>query len=259
LFEGGAGKDMPVEIGAGQMLPEFESGLEGIKVNEERTVEVNFPDEYHGEDVAGKKAEFTLKASKIAKPELPEIDAEFAKAFGIEDGDLDKMRSDIRANMEKEKNDRLKSHLKNTVMTALLAQNSIIAPSAMVTEEIKSLRVQAAERMGKDMASLDEASFPNELFVEEATRRVQLGLLIAEVIRKEEIKLDQALVESAIEEMAVAYEQPDQVLNYYRQNRQARSGLESMVLEDQVVGHILDKASVTEKVTSFDDLMNGAL
>ena len=106
---------------------------------------------------------------------------------------------------------------------------------------------------------MDEASFPNELFVEEATRRVQLGLLIAEVIRKEEIKLDQALVESAIEEMAVAYEQPDQVLNYYRQNQQARSGLESMVLEDQVVGHILDKASVTEKVASFDDLMNGAL
>lgn len=259
LFEGGTGKDMPVEIGAGQMLPEFESGLEGIKVNEERTVEVNFPDEYHGKDVAGKKAEFTLKASKISKPELPEIDAEFAKAFGIEDGDLDKMRSDIRANMEKEKNDRLKSHLKNTVMTALLAQNSIIAPSAMVTEEIKSLRTQAAERMGKDMASMDETSFPDELFAEEATRRVQLGLLISEVISKEEIKLDQALVESAIEEMAVAYEQPEQVQNYYRQNQQARSGLESMVLEDQVVGHILDKASVTEKTASFDDLMNGAL
>ncbi len=259
LFEGGAGKDMPIEIGAGQMLPEFESGLEGIKVNEERLVEVNFPEEYHGEDVAGKKAEFTLKASKISKPELPEIDAEFAKAFGIEDGDLDKMRSDIRANMEKEKNDRLKSHLKNAVMTKLLAKNSIIAPSAMVTGEIKSLRVQAAERMNKDPASMDEASFPNELFAEEATRRVQLGLLIAEVIRKEEIKLDQAKVESAIEEMAVSYEQPDQVLNYYRQNKQARSGLESMVLEDQVVGHILDKASVTEKTANFDDLMNGKL
>ena len=103
---------------------------------------------------------------------------------------------------------------------------------------------------------MDEASFPNELFAEEATRRVQLGLLIAEVIRKEEIKLDQALVESTIEEMAVSYEQPDQVLNYYRQNQQARSGLESMVLEDQVVAHIMDKATVTEIVAKFDDLMN---
>ena len=259
LFEGGAGKDMPVEIGAGQMLPEFESGLEGIKVDEERLVEVNFPEEYHGEDVAGKKAEFTLKATKISKPELPEIDAEFAKAFGIQDGDLDKMRTDIRANMEKEKNDRLKSHLKNAVMMELLANNSIIAPTAMVTEEIKSLRAQAAERMKQDPASMDEASFPNQLFAEEATKRVQLGLLIAEVIRKEEIKLDQAKVESTIEEMAVSYEQPDQVLNYYRQNQQARSGLESMVLEDQVVGHILDKASVTEKTANFDDLMNGKL
>ena len=259
LFEGGAGKDMPVEIGAGQMLPEFESGLEGIKVDEERLVEVNFPEEYHGEDVAGKKAEFTLKATKISKPELPEIDAEFAKAFGIQDGDLDKMRTDIRANMEKEKNDRLKSHLKNAVMMELLANNSIIAPTAMVTEEIKSLRAQAAERMKQDPASMDEASFPNQLFAEEATKRVQLGLLIAEVIRKEEIKLDQAKVESTIEEMAVSYEQPDQVLNYYRQNQQARSGLESMVLEDQVVAHILDKASVTEKAGNFDDLMNGKL
>jgi trigger factor len=259
LFEGGAGKDMPVEIGAGQMLPEFESGLEGIKVNEEKVVEVNFPDEYHGEDVAGKKAEFTLKATKISKPELPEIDAEFAKVFGIEDGDLDKMRSDIRANMEKEKKDRLKTQLKNAVMMELLAKNSIIAPAAMVTEEIKSLRAQAAQRMNQDPATMDEASFPDELFAEEGARRVQLGLLIAEVIRKEEIKLDQALVESTIEEMAVSYEQPDQVLNYYRQNQQARSGLESMVLEDQVVGHILDKATVTEKAANFDDLMNGKI
>jgi trigger factor len=107
LFEGGVGKDMPVEIGAGQMLPEFESGLEGIKVSEQKTVEVNFPEDYHGADVAGKTAEFTLKATRVSKPELPEIDEEFAKVFGVQDGDLEKMRADIRANMEKEKNDRL--------------------------------------------------------------------------------------------------------------------------------------------------------
>ncbi|MEM7563422.1 MAG: trigger factor [Pseudomonadota bacterium] len=259
LFEGGAGKDMPVEIGAGQMLPEFEAGLEGIKTGEEKKVEVSFPEDYHGQDVAGKTAEFTLKATKVSKPELPEMDAEFAKAFGIEDGDLDKMRTDIRANMEKEKNDRLKTHLKNTVMMELLEKNSIMAPTAMVTEEVKSLRVQAAQRMGQDPESMDEASFPNELFAEEATRRVQLGLLISEVIRKEEITLDQDRVEATIEEMAVSYEQPDQVKNYYRQNQQARSSLESMVLEDQVVSYILDKAKVTDKEASFDDLMNGAL
>jgi len=259
LFEGGAGKDMPVEIGAGQMLPEFESGLEGIKVSEQKTVEVNFPEDYHGADVAGKTAEFTLKATRVSKPELPEIDEEFAKGFGVQDGDLEKMRADIRANMEKEKNDRLKTSLKNRVMSGLLEHNAIIAPSAMVAEEVKSLRLQAAQRMGQDPESIDEASFPNELFNEEATRRVQLGLLISEVIKKEKIELNQELVESAIEEMAIAYEQPDQVRDYYRQNQQARSGIEGMVLEDQVVAHILDMAKVTEQEVSFDDLMNGNL
>ncbi len=259
IFEGGAGKDMPVEIGAGQMLPEFEAGLEGIKTGEEKVVAVNFPEDYHGKDVAGKTAEFTLKATGVSKPELPELDEEFAKGFGIQDGDLDKMRSDIRANMEKEKNDRLKMDLKNKVMTGLLENNSIIAPSALVAEEVTSLRKQAMQRMGQDPAAMDENSLPDQLFSEEATRRVQLGLLIAEVIRQEKIELDQALVDSNIEEMAVAYEQPDQVRDYYRQNRQARSGLEGMVLEDQVVAHILDKAKVAEKEASFEDLMNGKL
>jgi len=259
IFEGGAGKDMAVEIGAGQMLPEFESGLEGIKAGEEKVVEVNFPEDYHGQDVAGKTAEFRLKASRVSKPELPEVDEEFAKAFGVQDGDIDKMREDIRANMEKEKNDRLKMDLKNKVMSGLLEHNAIIAPGALVSEEIRNLRAQAASRMGQDAANVDEKSLPDDLFREEATRRVQLGLLIAEVIKQEKIELDQALVDSTIEEMAVAYEQPDQVRDYYRQNRQARSGLENMVLEDQVVAHILSKAKVTDKDGSFEDLMSGNL
>jgi trigger factor len=259
LFEGGAGKDMAVEIGAGQMLPEFEAGLEGIKASEQKTVEVNFPEDYHGADVAGKTAEFTLKATRVSKPELPEVDEEFAKGFGVQDGDLEKMRADIRANMEKEKNERLKASLKNKVMSGLLEHNAIIAPSAMVAEEVKNLRAQAAQRMGQDPESIDEAGFPDQLFNEEATRRVQLGLLISEIIKQEKIEVNQELVESTIEEMAIAYEQPDQVRDYYRQNHQARSGIEGMVLEDQVVNHILDKARVTEQDVSFDDLMNGNL
>jgi trigger factor len=259
LFEGGAGKDMPVEIGAGQMLPEFEAGLEGIKAGEEKTVKVHFPDDYHGADVAGKTAEFTLKATRVSKPELPELNAEFAKGFGVEDGDLEKMRADIRANMEKEKTDRLKSNLKNAVMSGLLEHNAIIAPSALVSEEIASLRAQAAQRMGQDPGSMDMDSFPDELFRQEATRRVQLGLLISEVIKKDEIELDQELVDATIEQMAVSYEQPDQVRAYYRQNKQARSSIEGMVLEDQVVAHILEHAKVTDKEVGFEDLMNGNL
>ena len=258
-FAGGSGENMAVEIGAGQMLPEFEDGLKDIKTGEEKVVEVNFPEDYHGQEVAGKKAEFTLKATQVSKPELPELDEEFAKGFGIEDGDLDKLRSDVRANMEKEMEDRLKLVIKNRVMSGLLENNEIIAPGALVTEEIKTLRQQAAERMGQDPSQVDASSLPDELFGAEATRRVQLGLLISALIRIEKIELDQAQVESTIEEMAAAYEQPEQVRSFYQQNQQARSGLEGMVLEDQVVSHILDKAKVTEQQADFEDLMNGSL
>ena len=258
-FAGGTGEKMAVEIGAGQMLPEFEDGLRDIKAGEEKVVEVNFPEDYHGQEVAGKKAEFTLKATQVSKPELPQLDEEFAKGFGIEDGDMDKLRSDVRANMEKEMEDRLKLVIKNRVMSGLLENNEIIAPGALVTEEIKTLRQQAAERMGQDPSQVDASSLPDELFGAEATRRVQLGLLISALIKIEKIELDQAQVDSTIEEMAAAYEQPEQVRSFYQQNQQARSGLEGMVLEDQVVSHILDKAKVTEKQADFEDLMNNSL
>lgn len=257
IFEGGSGKDMPVELGAGQMLPEFEQGLEGIRAGEEKTVEVNFPDDYHGKDVAGKTAIFTLHATRVSEPQLPEVDEEFAKSFGVEDGNVDKMREDIRDNMEHEKEERLKMEIKNRALNGLLEHNEIIAPSALIAEEIKSLRRQAAQRMGQDPAAVDEKMLPDQMFEADAKRRVQLGLLVGEVIRQEEIELDQSRVDATIEEMATSYEKPEQVREYYRQNRQARSGVESMVLEDQVVNHILSKAKVTEKQVSFEDLMEG--
>jgi trigger factor len=256
LFEGGAGKDMAVEIGAGQMLPEFESGLEGISSGEEKSVVVNFPDDYHGKDVAGKKAEFTLKATRVSEAQLPDIDESFIKAFGVEDGNLEKFRSDVRANMDKEVSQKLKMSIKNAVMAGLLEENVIIAPSALVAEEAKSLKQQAAQRMGQDPAAFDSNNLPNEMFEEEASKRVRLGLLVGEVIKSEKIELDKSLLESTLTEMAASYEQPDQVMEHYRQNQEARTGLEGMVLEDQVVNHILDKAKVTEKQTSFEEMMN---
>ena len=256
LFEGGAGKDMAVEIGAGQMLAEFETGLEGISSGEEKSVVVNFPDDYHGKDVAGKKAEFTLKATRVSEAQLPDIDESFIKAFGVEDGNLEKFRSDVRANMDKEVSQKLKMSIKNAVMAGLLEENVIIAPSALVAEEAKSLKQQAAQRMGQDPAAFDSNNLPNEMFEEEASKRVRLGLLVGEVIKSEKIELDKSLLESTLTEMAASYEQPDQVMEYYRQNQEARTGLEGMVLEDQVVNHILDKAKVTEKQTSFEEMMN---
>jgi len=256
LFEGGAGKDMAVEIGAGQMLPEFESGLEGISSGEEKLVVVNFPDDYHGKDVAGKKAEFTLKATKVSEANLPDVDETFVKAFGVEDGNLEKFRADVRGNMDKEVSQKLKMSIKNAVMAGLLEENIIIAPSALVAEEVKSLKQQAAQRMGQDPASFDSNKLPNDMFEEEASKRVRLGLLVGEVIKSEKIELDKSLLESTLTDMAASYEQPDQVMEYYRKNQEARNSLEGMVLEDQVVNHILNKAKVTEKQTSFEDMMN---
>ncbi len=258
IFEGGTGKDMPVEIGAGQMLEDFEKGLRGLSAGEEKIVKVNFPKDYHGKEVAGKKAEFKLKATRVSEAHLPDIDEEFAKKFGVEDGGLDKFRADVRTNMEKELSQKLKSLNKNAVMMALLEENQVIAPSALVAEEVKSMKMQAAQRTGKDMASFDDSSLPDDLFKEEGQKRVQLGLLINEVIKSEKIELDNSKLEATLTEMAGSYEQPEQVREYYRHNQEARSSLENMVLEDQVINHILDKATVTDKQSNFEELMNSS-
>ena len=256
IFEGGTGKEMAVEIGAGATLPEFEAGLEGISNGEEKVVMVNFPDDYHGKDVAGKTAEFSLSATRVSEGLLPEVDQEFARAYGIEDGDLEKLRVDVRTNMDKELSQKIKSNIKNAVMEGLLEKNKVIAPSALVAEEVKSLKQQSIQRMGQDPTTFDADSLSDDLFEREADKRVRLGLLVGEVIKTENITLDNSLFESTLTEMTASYEQPEQVLEFYRQNQEARKGLESMVLEDQVVSHILDKAKVTEKQSSFEEIMN---
>ena len=259
LFEGGAGTDMAVEIGAGTMLEEFEAGLKGIIAGEEKLVEVNFPENYQGKEVAGKKAEFSLKATRVSEALIPELDETLAKSFGVEDGNLETFRADIRANMTKELSQKLKTHVKQAALSALLEANNVIAPTALVNEEAKSLKMQAAQRMGQDPGSFDASSLPDEMFVEEARNRVRTGLLIGEVVKSEQVELDPALVESTLSEMAATYEEPEQVMDYYRQNQEARTNLEAMVLEQQVVNLILDKAKVTDKETSFEDMMNNSI
>jgi trigger factor len=158
--------------------------------------------------------------------------------------------------MDKELSQKLKSNVKNAVMEGLLEKNKVIAPSALVAEEVKSLKQQSIQRMGQDPKTFDADSLPDDLFKQEADKRVRLGLLVGEVIKTENITLDNSLFESTLTEMTASYEQPDQVLEFYRQNQEARKGLESMVLEEQVVSHILDKAKVTEKQSSFEEIMN---
>jgi trigger factor len=255
-FEGGSGEDMTVELGAGRMLKEFEDGLVGMKKGEEKTVDVSFPEDYHGKEVAGKTAQFTLKVKQVSEPKLPELDADLIKSFGVESGEIEDFRNDVKANMEKELANKIKVKVKNAVMAALLEKNEVEAPSAMVAEEIRNLKLQMAQNMGQDPQKMDLDSFPDELFREEAEKRVKLGLLVGELIRSEGMQTDPDRFRETLQDLASAYEDPQQVIEYYSKNEEARTSLEGLVLEDQVVDLILDKARVSEKSYGFEEMMN---
>jgi len=256
-FEGGTGESMKVEIGAGRMLKEFEDGLLGMKAGEEKTISLTFPEDYHGKDVAGKEAQFVLKVTEVRMPKLPEIDAEFVKAFGVENGDIEQMRSEVKGNMQNELDQRIKTKTKNAVMDGLLGQNDVLTPTAMVDQEIDALRRQAAQGLGQNPEQIKIEDYPAELFQAEAEKRVKLGLLISQLIQAENLTLEQERLESTLEKLAQSYDQPEQVIQYYRENPEARSSLEGMVMEDQVVDFILSKAKVSEETQAFKDIMDG--
>ena len=254
-FAGGSGEDMEVELGAGRMLKEFEEGLVGMKKGEEKTVDVTFPEDYHGKEVAGKTAQFKLKVKQVAEPKLPELDEELIKSFGVESGEIEDFRKDVKANMEKELANKIKVKVKNAVMDALLEKNDVETPSAMVAEEIRNLKLQMLQNMGQDPAKADLSTLPDELFKEEAEKRVKLGLLVGALIKSEGMSTDPERFRETLEDLASAYEDPQQVIEYYSKNADARTSLEGLVLEDQVVDLILDKARVSEQSLGFEEMM----
>ena len=255
-FSGGSGKDMAVEIGAGKMLKEFEDGLSGMSKGEQKTIDVHFPEDYHGKDVAGKTAQFALSVTSVSESKIPELNEELIKSFGVEDGSLDAFKQDIKQNMEKELAQKIRTGLKNKVMSELLTKNEVLAPKALVDDEVRNLKVQMAQNMGQEGAKMNPDSFPDDIFREEGAKRVKLGLLVGELIKIEKISLDQARLNSVLQDMAASYDEPRQVVEYYTKNKEARANLEGMVLEDQVVDYILEKAKVSDKPSSFDELMN---
>lgn len=255
-FIGSSGTNMTIVIGEKKMLKEFENGLKGMKAGDDKTLDVSFPNDYQGKDVAGKTAQFDLSVTKVSEPELPEIDEAFAKDFGVEDGRIETLKSDVKDNMERELSKKLKANNKNAVMDGLLKANQVDVPSVLVKNEIQALKMQAAESMGHDPEKMDESMYPDELFNEEATRRVKLGVLIGEVIRNEKIDIDASKVDATLLEIASSYEDPKKVSDYYNNNKQAHANLEGRVLEDQVVDFILSQAKVSDKALSFDKVMN---
>lgn len=251
-FAGGKGEQVPVVLGSGSMIEGFEEQLTGAKAGEHRTIEVKFPDDYRAKEVAGKQAKFEVDVTQVSEPELPELNDDFAKAFGITEGGIEALRKDVRANMERELEQKIQSIVKDRVLEKLLETNPVETPKALVDEEINRL---AAQMTGKRPEELRGLNIPREIFEDQARRRVALGLLIGEVIRTNEITVDPERVRSTLERVASSYEDPQEVIETYRKNPSLRNELESHVLEAQVVDLLLGQMKVQEKPASFDDIM----
>lgn len=252
-FAGGSAQDYAVELGAGRMLKDFESGLLGMKAGEEKTVDVMFPDDYHAEQLKGKTAQFKLSVKQVREPVLPEVNEEFIRKFGIEDGSVENFRAEVRKNMERELNNALKSQIKQQVMDGLAVLHTMDIPKALVEDEIRYVREEFAQNAG---ASAGGLNLPDELFVPQAERRVKLGLIVGEVIRQNGLQRDPSRVEAMLQSVASTYEDPQALVEYYRSNRQAMQTIEAAVMEEMIVDWVLEKASVTDEVRDFDSVMN---
>ncbi|MGC0877178.1 trigger factor [Pantoea agglomerans] len=253
-FEGGKASDFVLAMGQGRMIPGFEEGVVGHKAGETFTIDVKFPDDYHAENLKGKDAKFEIVLKKVETREMPELTEEFIKRFGVEDGSVAGLRTEVRKNMDRELKGAIRNRIKTQAIDGLVEANEIDVPAALVDSEIDVLRRQAAQRFGGNEQQALE--LPRELFEEQAKRRVVVGLLLGEVIRTHELKADEARVSTMIEEMASAYEDPQEVIEFYSKNNELMNNMRNVALEEQAVEAVLAKAKVTEKETNFQDLMN---
>ena len=256
-FEGGKAEDFTLAMGQGRMIPGFEEGIVGKSAGEEFTVEVTFPEEYHAENLKGKTASFAITLNAVETQELPEINAEFVGKFGVEDGTLESLKAEISKNMSRELEQAIKADTKTKVLDALVESNDIDVPAALVKQEIVTLREQAMQRFGQ-MAPQNAPELPDELFTEQASRRVKIGLVLGEFIKANEITADDARVQDMIASMASAYEDPAEVIAHYKDNEQALENVRNVAVEDQAIDLVLEKANVTEKEVAFEELMNKA-
>lgn len=250
VFAGGSAEGVPVVLGSGNMIPGFEEALEGAVAGEERVITPTFPENYQNEELAGKQAEFTVKINAVEEAGLPELDEEFFTLFGMNGGGLEGFRSEVGKNMERELKQALTNKLKIQVMDGLLAQNAIEVPQALVQNENYRLRVQAVQQFGGQMKA---EQLPAEMFDAQAKRRVSLGLLVAQMVKQFDIKADEDRVRSTVEETASAYQEPQQVIDWYYKNEQQLEDVRALVLEEQVVETVLAKAKVTDKAVPYEE------
>jgi len=254
-FQGGQATDYPFILGQGQMLADFEAAVEGSAAGDSKTFDLTFPADYFAKDLAGQTVQFDITVKQVQAPTLPEVDADFAKSMGIEDGDVAKMRAEIEANLKREVKRRIEAQVKDQVMEALLKANPISVPNALVEMEIQ--RLMQAARQDMEQRGMQTKDFPiqPEWFADQAKRRVTLGLILAEVVKTEKLQATPEQVRAMVEETAASYEQPEEVIRWYYAQPQRLSDVEGVAIENNVVAWVLGKAKVADKAVAFDDLM----
>ncbi len=255
-FSGGKAEDFQFIVGEGQMLKEFEEAVRGMKAGESKTFPLAFPEDYHGKDVAGKTADFLVTIKKIEAAHLPEVNEALAKSLGIEDGSVESLRADIKKNLEREVKFRLLARNKTAVMDALVTKAELDLPKAAVQAEVERLLEGArAELKQRGIKDADKAPIPDDVFRPQAERRVRLGLVVAELVRSNELHAKPEQLRAHVEELAASYEKPADVMRWYFSDNRRMAEVEAVVIENNVAEFVLGKAKVTEKAVSFDELM----
>ncbi len=256
-FAGGSADGVPLVLGSNSMIAGFEDGLVGAAAGDNRTLNVTFPEDYQANDLAGKAAVFEVEVTKVAEPVLPELDEEFVKAFGVEDGQVETFMSEIRGNMERELDDKISAMVKERAMNALLEANDITIPMAMIKQEAKTLKDQTIQNM-QQYGQKSAVDLPVDLFEDQAKRRVSLGLIVAEVIKANEIKLDAERVKDKIEKFAKTYDKPQEVIDFYNSNNEQMSLVQNIVLEEQVADWVMEQVKVEDVKSSFEEITTPA-
>jgi len=257
-FAGGKATDFVFVLGEKQMLPEFETNALGLAAGASKTFELTFPADYHGKDVAGKLASFELTLKKVEEPHLPELDAEFARSLGVADGDLAKMRAEVKANIEREVKKRAQADIKNKAMQALLDATKIELPKALIQMEAQRLVQAARADLEARGMKMEQMPINPEMFEQQAQRRVSLGLIVAELVQAHDLAAKPEQVRALVAEQAESYEQPDEVVKWIYSQPQRLSEMESLALEDNVVAWVLKHAQVEDKSVNFDEFMGKA-
>jgi len=254
-FEGGTGNDMSIELGKGQLIPGFEDGIVGMKVGDEKTLDLSFPDTYQKEDLAGKAVQFAVTLKKLEQPVLPEVNEELFKKMGLEGNGMDDFRDEIRSNMQRELDNSLTGKVKQAVMDKLLDAHELDIPKALIENESQALVQQMLGNMQQQGMDPAQMKLAPEMFEGEAKRRVSLGLIMAEIVKQEGITADEAEIKKKVDSIAEPYEHSEQVVEYYYGDKRRLSEIGSMVIEEQVVDWVLEKAKISDKSMTFNEIM----